>query len=71
MNQYQVEMRFDELDVGDFFEWGGVEMQKIGAHKRPRYGNVNCRLVEKRFYPGDTGHRVRYHTDIVRKRLDE
>lgn len=68
---YETEMLFEDLDIGDFFEFAGDLMQKISAHKRPRYGNVNCRLVRMRYYAGDTGYRQRWRRDVVRKRGGE
>ena len=69
--KFVIEMLFEELDTGDFFEHLGDEYQKTSDHYVERYGNSNCRLVTERYYKGDAGHRFMHRINIVRKRKGE
>lgn len=59
---------FSQVRVGEFFFWDDVPtelLQKLPDQNLRRYGHVNCQLVTKRYYEGDTGHRSVYDDDLV------
>ena len=60
-----VAMQFHALDIGKQFLWLGDRFVKIQEHWRPRYGKVNCILMEKRYYDGDSGHRTMQPDTLV------
>ncbi len=63
---FNIELLFAEIEDSTIFEYRGDFYRKEAPSYTPVYGWVNAQLLERRFYPGDTGQRKIYTTSAVR-----